>query len=186
MALAVCAGGLRRLLIARGEQVPDRGIRAMVPVNLRDASGKFVLGNRVTALFVELPVAEQDPVARLQQIAAATKRLKQPGAGAGAALLMGIAALTPPVAVHAALAWTEFSRRMFNLTITHVPRTRHALYALGAPLRDVYPVVPLAAEHDMPSASRSSRTSAESRSGCAPTRPRRPTSPSLRVGSRKD
>jgi WS/DGAT/MGAT family acyltransferase len=145
--LAACAGGLRRLLMARGEEVPERGMRAMVPMNLRDVSGKLALGNRVTSVFVELPVAEPDPVARLQTIAARTARLKRAGAGAGAATLMDIAALAPPVVMHAALARTAFSRRMFNLTITNVPGPRHPLYAFGAPLREVYPVVPLAAEH---------------------------------------
>jgi hypothetical protein len=49
--------------------------------------------------------------------------------------------------VHAALARTAFSRRLFNLTITNVPGSRRELYAFGAPLREAYPVVPLAAEH---------------------------------------
>jgi diacylglycerol O-acyltransferase len=147
VALAVCATGLRRLLMARGEELPDRGVRAMVPMNLRDTSGTLALGNRVTSLFVELPVAEPDPVARLQTIAASTQRLKQSGAGVGAATLVDIAGLAPPVAVHAALARTAFSRRMFNLTITNVPGSRRELYAFGAPLREAYPVVPLAAEH---------------------------------------
>jgi len=147
VALAACAAGLRRLLIGRDEQLPVRGLRAMVPMNLRDASGKLALGNRVTSLFVDLPVAERDPATRLQRIAALTKRLKQSGAGAGAAALMDLATFVPPIAVHAALARTEFAKRLFNVTITNVPGPRKPLYAFGAQLRELYPVVPLAAEH---------------------------------------
>jgi hypothetical protein len=36
---------------------------------------------------------------------------------------------------------------MFNITITNVPGSPRRVYAFGAPLVDVVPVVPLAAEH---------------------------------------
>ena len=61
--------------------------------------------------------------------------------------LIDLAALAPPVVVHAALARTTFARRLFNVTITNVPGHREPLYAFGAQLREVLPVVPLAAEH---------------------------------------
>jgi diacylglycerol O-acyltransferase / wax synthase len=147
VALAVCAAGLRSLLLDRGEELPSHGLRAMVPMNLRDAAGELALGNRVTSLFVDLPVAESDGAARVAVIADRTRRLKQSGAGAGASTLMDLIALAPPVVVHAALARSVFSSRMFNLTITNVPGSRHPLYAFGAPMREVHPVVPLAADH---------------------------------------
>jgi diacylglycerol O-acyltransferase / wax synthase len=145
--LAACAGGLRGLLRDRGEEPPSRGLRAMVPMNLRDAAGERALGNQVTSLFVDLPVAEGDAAARVALIAGATRRLKQSGAGGGASALMDLVGLAPPVVVHAALARSVFSSRMFNLTITNVPGPRHPLYAFGAEMREVHPVVPLAAEH---------------------------------------
>ena len=37
--------------------------------------------------------------------------------------------------------------RMFNLTITNVPGPRERLYAFGAPLVEVLPLVPLFAGH---------------------------------------
>ncbi len=39
------------------------------------------------------------------------------------------------------------STRMFNLTITNVPGPRQRLYAFGAPLIEVLPLVPLFAGH---------------------------------------
>jgi len=147
-ALAACAAGFRSLLLARGEEPPSRGLRAMVPVNIRsDSSDGIELGNRVSSLFVELPVAEDDGRARLQRIVDTTRRLKASGAADGAAMIIDVGAIAPPAAHRAALARTEFSTRLFNVTITNVPGSPRPLYALGAPLREVYPVVPLAAEH---------------------------------------
>jgi diacylglycerol O-acyltransferase / wax synthase len=145
--LAACATGLRHLLNTRGEHLPLQGVRAMVPMNLRDASGELTLGNRVTSLFVDLPVAEPVPHARLRAIHTETQRLKGSGAGKGATTLMDLAALAPPIIIHAALAQTQFSSRAFNLTITNVPGPQRPLYAHGALLRELYPLVPLAAEH---------------------------------------
>lgn len=58
-----------------------------------------------------------------------------------------LAALAPPLVVRAALARTAFSTRLFTITITNVPGPQTTLYAFGAPLREVHPIVPLAADH---------------------------------------
>ena len=145
--LAACAGGLRRLLASRGETLPKGGLRAMVPMNVRDITVAEPLSNKVTSLFVDLPVAEADPAKRLRRIAAATRRLKAASASGSTDALIDVAALAPPVVVHAALARTAFARRLFNVTITSVPGHQEPLYAFGAQLREVLPVVPLAAEH---------------------------------------
>ena len=144
--LAACAAGLRALLLERGEEPPARGLRAMVPMNLRDASEHLALGNRITSLFVNLPVAEADATTRLRAIAAETRRLKESGAGVGATTMLDVAALAPPV-VHAVLARSLYARRLFNVTITNVPGSAVPLRLLGARLREVHPIVPLAAEH---------------------------------------
>ncbi len=145
--LAACAGGLRRLLEARGETLPQRGLRAMVPMNVRDITVAEPLGNKVTSLFVDLPVQEADATKRLRKIATSTRRLKVAGGSATADAVIDVAALAPPVVVHAALARTAFARRLFNVTITSVPGHQEPLYAFGARLHEVLPIVPLAAEH---------------------------------------
>jgi len=40
-----------------------------------------------------------------------------------------------------------FSPRLFNLTITNVPGPPRTLYAFGAPMREVLPLVPVLAQH---------------------------------------
>ena len=146
--LAACTTGLRLLLLERGEEPPRRGLRAMVPMNIRQSSERLALGNRISSLFVDLPVAE--PVAHLRhrQIVAATERLKSSGAATGAETMIDVAALAPPV-VHATLARSLYAMRLFNVTITNVPGPQIPLYAFGAQLREVHPVVPLAAKHSV-------------------------------------
>jgi diacylglycerol O-acyltransferase / wax synthase len=144
--LAACTTGLRRLLLARGEEPPQRGLRAMVPMNVRQEAERMMLGNRVSSLFVELPVAVEGAHNRYKRIAAATARLKSSRAATGVDTMLDLAALAPPV-VHATLARSLYATRVFNLTITNVPGPQIPLYAHGALLREVQPVVPLAAAH---------------------------------------
>ncbi|HUA02581.1 MAG TPA: wax ester/triacylglycerol synthase family O-acyltransferase [Solirubrobacteraceae bacterium] len=144
--LAACATGLRVLLLERGEPLPRRGLRAMVPMNIRQSSERLALGNRISSLFVDLPVGERVAHLRHRRIVDATERLKSSGAAMGAEAMLDLAALAPPV-VHATLARSLYATRLFNVTITNVPGPQVPLYAFGAQLREVHPVVPLAAEH---------------------------------------
>ena len=146
--LAACATGLRRLLLGRGEELHPRGLRAMVPVNVRQSSERLALGNRVSSLFVELPVATENARERHRRIVAATERLKSSSAATGAEAMIDLAGLAPPV-LHAALARSLYATRLFNVTITNVPGPQIPLYSFGARLREVHPVVPLAAAHSV-------------------------------------
>jgi diacylglycerol O-acyltransferase / wax synthase len=146
VALAVSVGGLRRLLESRGEEPERRGLRTMVPVSVREASQALALGNRVSSLFVELPAAEPDPYERYRQTMTATEGLKGGQQAAGAEALVDIAGLAPPV-LHAAVARLSYTPRLFNVTITNVRGSPTTLYALGAPLRHIFPLVPIFAYH---------------------------------------
>jgi WS/DGAT/MGAT family acyltransferase len=145
--LALCAGGLRELLLSRGDPLPDRGLRAQVPVNLRTEAQAHSLGNELTSLFVELPVSEPDPLARYGLIVDRAERLKLGAQRVGGKTIVDLADLGPPIAGEL-LARSMFGgTRMFNLTITNVPGPTHRLYAFGAPLVEVLPLVPLFAGH---------------------------------------
>jgi WS/DGAT/MGAT family acyltransferase len=144
--LSLVTAGLRDLLLARGETPPAAGLRAMVPVNIRGAAEHLELGNRVTSLFVHLPVSVEEPRARYRRVRAETMRLKTSHQAAGGRLLVDLAGLAPPV-LHSVVAQSLFTRRLFNVTVTNVPGSPTTVYAFGAPLRRVIPLVPLAAEH---------------------------------------
>jgi diacylglycerol O-acyltransferase len=144
--LAASAGGLRRLLADREEEPDPRGLRAMVPVSLRQATETMQLGNRVSSLFVELPVAEPDALERYRKTIDAAEALKRGTQAAGADALVDLAGLAPPV-LHAAVARLAYTPRLFNVTITNVPGPQTTLYGLGAPLQQIFPLVPIFAYH---------------------------------------
>jgi WS/DGAT/MGAT family acyltransferase len=145
--LAVCAGALRHLLQSRGEPLPERGLRAQVPVNIRGEDKEHALGNELTSLFVELPVAEPDALRRYGRVLERAEELKAGSQRAGGKTIVDLADMGPPLA-GALLARSMFGgTRMFNLTITNVPGPQQRLYAFGAPLVDVLPLVPLFAGH---------------------------------------
>ncbi|MGA3155793.1 MAG: wax ester/triacylglycerol synthase domain-containing protein [Streptosporangiaceae bacterium] len=75
--LAAVAGGLRDLLLARGEPVGDLALRASVPVSLHQEQSGRPLGNQVGWMAVPLPVGEPCHARRLALIAAATAERKK-------------------------------------------------------------------------------------------------------------
>ncbi len=94
---------------------------------------------------MELPVGEPDPVTRLERIVAAMQAHKSSGQAIGATALVGLVGLTPPT-LHSlgAKLSSSLSSRMFNVVVTNVPGPQFPLYAMGARMRAMYPVVPLA------------------------------------------
>ncbi|MGZ4234227.1 MAG: WS/DGAT/MGAT family O-acyltransferase [Solirubrobacteraceae bacterium] len=144
--LYAATGGLRALLLERGEQLPRQGLRAMVPVNLRQSGNDGELGNRVSSMFVELPVAEADPRRSYERVRAASERHKASGQPLASSVLVGLTELAPPT-LHVGLARLLYAKRLFNVTITNVPGPPERLYSFGAPMTDIVPIVPLAADH---------------------------------------
>jgi diacylglycerol O-acyltransferase / wax synthase len=144
--LATVAGALRGWLLFRGESVtPSTTVRAMVPVSVRSDSESGTLGNRISALFVDLPVGEPDPVMRLAQVSYAMRGHKESGQSVGADALVALSGFAPPT-LHAlgARAANGLTRRLFNLVVTNVPGPQFPLYAAGARLLEIFPIVPLA------------------------------------------
>ena len=144
--LAASTTGLRELLLSRGETPPEAGLRAMVPVNVRTDGEKLALGNKISSLFVELPVAEPDTLRRYQLQSSASRRHKRHGQATGSRALIDFSSHAPPV-IHSFLARSMYATRLFNLTITNVPGPQTPLYSFGAQVEEVWPLVPLAAEH---------------------------------------
>jgi diacylglycerol O-acyltransferase len=144
--LATVAGALRNWLLSRGESVTGRTtIRAMVPVSVRAGHEQGALGNRVSSYLVDLPVGEPDPVVRLSQVSFAMRAHKESGQSVGADAIVALSGFAPPT-LHAlgARVANGISRRLFNLVITNVPGPQFPLYAGGAQMLEMFPVVPLA------------------------------------------
>jgi WS/DGAT/MGAT family acyltransferase len=149
--LAVVAGGLGRWLSGRGlSPPPDAAVRALVPVSVRARSrpsgaGIATSGNSISACLLDLPVAELDPVARLVAVRARMEAQKRGGHAVGASALVGLVGLAPPIvhSLSARLA-SQYSSRFYNVLVTNVPGPPRPLYAMGARMLDMFPVVPLA------------------------------------------
>lgn len=140
--LAAVAGAIARLLEARGDEVGDLSMRAMVPVSTRDESQTMTFGNRVSMFFVDLPVGTIDPVERLRRITDATRDLKETRQALGAASLVGMTRWAPPT-LHALAARLTARQRLMNLVVSNVPGPNVPLYLAGARLIAMYPLMPL-------------------------------------------
>lgn len=143
--LALVAGMLGRYLAAAGPEAfaPDsRAPVALVPVSVRAADESGELGNRISTVFVDLPVRESGLLARVRAINAQTRELKDSPAVRAGAVMVGAAGWAPPL-VSGMLARAMGSVRAFNLVVSNVPGPQQPFYLNGLRLREVYPVVPL-------------------------------------------
>jgi diacylglycerol O-acyltransferase / wax synthase len=148
--LSVVSGALRDWLLSRGEAVTASStVRAMVPLSVRGEadvpSSAGSLGNRVASFVVDLPVGEPSPVVRLHHVAHTMREHTAGGRSVGADTLVRIGGFAPPT-LHAlgARAASGMSKRIFNLVVTNVPGPQFPLYAAGARMLEMFPVVPLA------------------------------------------
>ena len=144
--LATVAGALRGWLLSRGESVTSKtAVRAMVPVSVRADHQQGALGNRVSSYLVDLPIGEPNPVVRLSQVSFAMKAHKDSGQSVAADAIVALSGFAPPT-LHSlgARVANGVTRRLFNVVVTNVPGPQFPLYADGAQMLEMFPVVPLA------------------------------------------
>jgi diacylglycerol O-acyltransferase len=140
--LAGVAGGLNSLLESRGDDVYDLRLRVMIPVSVRSDDQRGSLGNKVSAMFVSLPVGAAHPAERLSEISAQTADLKEKRQALSADLLLNMSDYIAPTLM--SLAARAVHRQPFvNLIVTNVPGPQHPLYMMGGRLIEAYPIVPL-------------------------------------------
>lgn len=70
------AGGLRRYLLGKGDDVDALEIRAAVPVNLRGDGDNGKLGNKFGLVFLGLPISVAEPLMRLTEVRRRMEELK--------------------------------------------------------------------------------------------------------------
>jgi diacylglycerol O-acyltransferase len=137
--LAAVAGMLSRYLDAANVRLGARPV-ALVPVNVRKPGEQG--GNRISMVFIDLPVDEPDPRERIRIINAAMSKLKESAAVRAGAMLAGATGLAPPL-MSSMLARAFSGVRAMNLVVSNVPGPQQPFYLNGQRLRAVYPVVPL-------------------------------------------
>jgi WS/DGAT/MGAT family acyltransferase len=122
------------------DDAPD-AVVALVPVSIRTASQEGELGNRISTVFVDLPL-RREPLERLAAVSKAMDQVKASAQVRAGALIVGATGLAPPLV--SSLAVRAMSGpRMFNLVVSNVPGPQQTFYLAGVALREVFPAVPL-------------------------------------------
>jgi WS/DGAT/MGAT family acyltransferase len=146
-ALTVLGGAVSRYLEGHGEDVSDRILRILTPVNVRHANDEAKMGNKVSMLLVEVPAGEWDPVARLKGIQQRTAQLKRENVSAGIETLSNaVFAMPAPLSKALVDLGALPLDRIGNMVCTNVPGPRFPLYCIGHEMMSMYPIVPIAWE----------------------------------------
>ncbi len=141
--LALCAGGLRRFLMRRGDRVRQlEGFRILMPVSTRSSkTRKF--GNQIALTIVPMPLHIEDVLERYQAIHESASEVKDDSHQAeGVALLEEVANVSSDALLRESVRLAG-ALRPFNVVITNVPGPSFPLYMLGARLKERVPLVPL-------------------------------------------
>ncbi len=142
--LAAVSAGFRALLLSRGEPVDETRVRTLIPVSLRRPDERGQLDNRVTGVFVDLPVEISDPIECLSRVRSEMERVKEHHQIDVAEALVSLADYTPPafLALGARL-FAGLEQHAVQTITTNVPGPRRPLFANGRRMLSAYPYVPL-------------------------------------------
>jgi len=140
--LAAVGAGIGRFLADRGDVVDDVKLRVMCPVSVRSDDERGALGNRVSAMFVSLPIGPMAPEARLDAVRSTTKDLKDKQQAVAADFLTNLSQFAAPTLMSMA-ARVAHRQPLFNFVCTNVPGPQVPLYLMGARMLEAFPVVPL-------------------------------------------
>lgn len=143
--LAAVTGGLRELLLSRGEVPMPTSIRSLVPVSVREPGQEGIPDNRVSLLLARLPAHLADPLDRLAAVRRELTGCKAAGEAQAGAALTGLARFEPfPLVAPAVRLAARLPQRTIVTVTTDVPGPRRVLYGLGRELLEIIPYVPIA------------------------------------------
>jgi hypothetical protein len=125
--LCAIAGGARALLAGRGELQRPLVLKVSVAASVRAPTSASQAGNLVGILLVPLPVGEENPIRRLDQIAHATAERKR----------------LPPYqpAARVLQRWmirTMNRQRRINLLMSNLPGPPQPMYFAGAKILEMF------------------------------------------------
>ncbi len=143
--LTAITNGFRELLLSRGEPVDEVVIRTLVPVSVRRPDERGIPNNKVSAMFAQLPIEIEDPVARLFAVRKQMQGLKHSHQAVAGEALTSMSGFAPPMllALGTRLAARVPQRNLTTVT-TNVPGPQVPLYAGGRRMLESFPYVPLA------------------------------------------
>jgi diacylglycerol O-acyltransferase / wax synthase len=127
--LCTIAGGARALLAGRGELQRPLVLKVSVAASVRAPASASRVGNLVGILLVPLPVGEEDPIRRLEQIARATAERKRLPPYQPAARFL-----------QRAMIRTMNRQRRINLLMSNLPGPPQPLYFAGAKILELFQI----------------------------------------------
>jgi WS/DGAT/MGAT family acyltransferase len=127
--LCTIAGGARALLAGRGELHRPLVLKVSVAASVRARASASQAGNLVGILLVPVPVAEEDPIRRLEQIARATAERKRLPPYQPAARFL-----------QRAMIRTMNRQRRINLLTSNLPGPPQPMYFAGAKILELFQI----------------------------------------------
>ena len=143
--VAVCAGALRRWLLAHDE-LPTSPLVALVPILVAGPSGRREDAH-VAGLVAPLPTNVADPAERLARTHRALAVAKERQHAVPASLLQDMSMFAPPAVAAVAgrlvdaLPHRSFISPAVNVAITNVPGPRRRVHLAGRPLESSHPAL---------------------------------------------
>jgi diacylglycerol O-acyltransferase len=114
-------------------------------VSVRRPGERGTYNNRVSAMFAELPVGIEDPVARLEAMRTQMDELKRSQQAVAGDVLTSLSGFAPSMLLALGLrASFRMPQRSINTVTTNVPGPQHPLFLTGRRMLEAIPYVPLA------------------------------------------
>ncbi|MFN8036878.1 MAG: wax ester/triacylglycerol synthase family O-acyltransferase [Acidimicrobiia bacterium] len=142
--LTAVTRGFRDLLLGRGEELGGRVVRSLIPVSLRTADARGVFDNRVSAMFAELPVGIDEPVARLAAVREQMAALKESKQIEASEVVTTASGWSPPMGAALGARLVVHNQHRIETVTTNVPGPQFPLFACGRKMESLYPFVPIA------------------------------------------
>jgi diacylglycerol O-acyltransferase len=135
--VAICAGAMRNYLVSKNE-LPEKSLVSMCPVNVRTPGDSKSGGNQVVSMTVPLHTDIANPAERLMAVCASTRQAKETARAVSATDMLEMANFIPSqlsalgarVAAEQGLA--NFTSPTANTVITNVPGSPVPFYSNGA------------------------------------------------------
>ncbi|GAA4956246.1 WS/DGAT/MGAT family acyltransferase [Nonomuraea thailandensis] len=141
--MTLCTSALRSWLRER-DALPEAPLIVAVPVAVRRAKAKDLVGNQISAMVAPMPTNLPDPMERLQAVVAAMGTAKRRFALAPATWLGELCSILPApltsLATPAIFRLAGMACPPINLIISNVPGPQFPLYMCGGRVLSYYPL----------------------------------------------
>lgn len=147
VALAICGGALRKYLEAKNE-LPERSLVAMAPINIRTQDKLGTAGNQVSQMTVRIGSNIADPIERLVFVNEGTRNAKELTNAIGAKTMTDYAQFIPSTLsasaakLYSRLGMANRIKPAYNCVITNVPGPQIPLYFTGAKMLSSFALGP--------------------------------------------